>query len=74
MAIQLTPEELAKQKQRNEMTQALESWGKNLTTKLAEDKIAKRKVTNLKKIQAYQQGAKQSSKKILKAFDDGMIF
>lgn len=74
MAIQLTPEELAKQRQRKEMTQALESWEKNLATKLAEDKIAKRKVTNLKKIQAYQQGAKQSSKKILKAFDDGMIF
>lgn len=74
MAIQLTPEELAKQRQRNEMTQALESWEKNLATKLAEDKIAKRKVTNPKKIQAYQQGAKQSSKKILKAFDDGMIF
>lgn len=74
MAIQLTPEELAKQRQRKKMTQALESWEKNLATKLAEDKIAKRKVTNLKKIQAYQQGAKQSSKKILKAFDDGMIF
>lgn len=74
MAIQLTPEELAKQRQRNEMTQALESWEKNLAIKLAEDRIAKRKVTNLKKIQAYQQGAKQSSKKILKAFDDGMIF
>jgi hypothetical protein len=74
MAIQLTPEELAKQRQRNEMAQALESWEKNLATKLAEDKIAKRKVTNPKKIQAYQQGAKQSSKKILKAFDDGMIF
>ena len=74
MAIQLTPEELAKQRQRKEITQALESWEKNLATKLAEDKIAKRKVTNPKKIQAYQQGAKQSSKKILKAFDDGMIF
>jgi len=74
MAIQLTPEELAKQRQRKEMTQALESWEKNLATKLAEDKIAKRKVTNPKKIQAYQQGAKQSSKKILKVFDDGMIF
>jgi hypothetical protein len=74
MAIQLTPEELAKQRQRNEMAQALESWEKNLATKLAEDKIAKRKVTNPKKIQAYQKGAKQSSKKILKAFDDGMIF
>ena len=74
MAIQLTPEELAKQRQRNEMTQAMESWEKKQATKLAEDKIAKRKVTNLKKIQAYQQGAKQSSKKILKAFDDGMIF
>ena len=74
MAIQLTPEELAKQRQRKEMTQALESWEKNLATKLAGDKIAKRKVTNPKKIQAYQQGAKQSSKKILKAFDDGMIF
>ena len=74
MAIQLTPEELAKQRQRNDMAQALESWEKNLATKLAEDKIAKRKVTNPKKIQAYQQGAKQSSKKILKAFDDGMIF
>ena len=74
MAIQLTPEELAKQRQRNEMAQALESWEKNLATKLAEDKIAKRKVTNPNKIKAYQQGAKQSSKKILKAFDDGMIF
>jgi len=74
MAIQLTPEELAKQRQRNEMAQALESWEKNLATKLAEDKIAKRKVTNPKKIQAYQKDAKQSSKKILKAFDDGMIF
>jgi hypothetical protein len=74
MAIQLTPEELAKQRQRKEMAQALESWEKNLATKLAEDKIAKRKVTNPKKIQAYQQDAKQSSKKILKAFDDGMIF
>ena len=74
MAIQLTPEELAKQRQRKEMAQALESWEKNLATKLAEDKIAKRKVTNPKKIQAYQKDAKQSSKKILKAFDDGMIF
>jgi len=74
MAIQLTPEELAKQRQRKEMTQALESWEKNLATKLAEDKITKRKVTNPKKIQAYQKDAKQSSKKILKAFDDGMIF
>ena len=74
MAIQLTPEELAKQRQRNEMTQAMESWGKGLADRLSQDKIAKRKVTNLKKIQAYQQGAKQSSKKILKAFDDGMIF
>jgi hypothetical protein len=74
MAIQLTPEELAKQRQRNEMAQALESWEKNLAIKLAGDKISKRKVTNPKKIQAYQKDAKQSSKKILKAFDDGMIF
>ena len=74
MSIELTPAEQAKQRQRKEMAQALESWEKNLATKLAEDKIAKRKVTNPKKIQAYQQGAKQSSKKILKAFDDGMIF
>ena len=74
MAIQLTPEELAKQRQRKEMMQAMESWGKGLADRLSQDKITKRKVTNPKKIQAYQQGAKQSSKKILKAFDDGMIF
>ena len=74
MAIQLTAEELAKQRQRKEMAQALESWEKNLSTKLAEDKIAKRKVTNPNKVKAYQKDAKQSSKKILKAFDDGMIF
>jgi hypothetical protein len=74
MAIQLTPEELAKQRQRKEMAQALESWEKNLATKLAEDKIAKRKVTNPNKVKVYQKDAKQSSKKILKAFDDGMIF
>lgn len=74
MAIELTPQELAKQRQRKEMAQALESWQKDLATKLAEEKIAKRKVTNPKKIKAYQQGAKQSSKKILKAFDDGMVF
>ena len=74
MSIELTPAEQAKQRQRKEMAQALESWEKNLATKLADDKIAKRKVTNPNKIRTYQQGAKQSSKKILKAFDDGMIF
>jgi hypothetical protein len=74
MSIELTPAEQAKQRQRKEMAQALESWEKNLATKLADDKITKRKVTNPNKIRAYQQGAKQSSKKILKAFDDGMIF
>ena len=74
MAIELTPQELAKQRQRKEMAQALESWEKNLATKLAEDKIAKRKVTNPNKVKAYKKDAKQSSKKILKAFDDGMIF
>lgn len=74
MAIQLTPEELAKQRQRKEMTQALESWGKGLADRLSQDKITKRKVTNPKKIQSYQKGAKQEAKKILKAFDDGMIF
>jgi hypothetical protein len=74
MAIELTPQELAKQRQRKEMAQALESWEKNLATKLAEDKIAKRKVTNPNKVKAYQKDAKHSSKKILKAFDDGMIF
>jgi hypothetical protein len=74
MSIELTPAEQAKQRQRKEMAQALESWEKNLATKLADDKITKRKVTNPNKIRVYQQGAKQSSKKILKAFDDGMIF
>jgi hypothetical protein len=74
MAIQLTPEELAKQRQRKEIAQALESWGKGLAEKLAKDRIDKRKVTNPKKIKVYEKGAKQEARKILKAFDDGMIF
>jgi hypothetical protein len=74
MAIQLTPEEQAKQRQRKEIAQAMESWGKGLADKLAKDKITKRKVTNPNKVKAYEKGAKQEAKKILKAFDDGMIF
>jgi hypothetical protein len=56
------------------MAQAMESWGKGLAEKLAKDRIDKRKVTNPKKIKVYEKGAKQEAKKILKAFDDGMIF
>lgn len=74
MAIQLTPEELAKQRQRKEMAQALETWKKGLAEKLAKDTIIKRNVSNPKMIKAYKKGAKQEARKILKAFDDGMIF
>lgn len=74
MGIQLTPEELAKQRQRKEMAQALETWKKGLAEKLAKDTITKRNVLNPKMIKAYKKGAKQEARKILKAFDDGMIF
>jgi hypothetical protein len=74
MAIQLTPEEQAKQRQRKEMAQALESWGRGLAEKLANDSIKKRNVSNPRQIKAYKKGAKQEARKILKAFDDGMIF
>ncbi len=74
MGIQLTPEELAKQRQRKEMAQALETWKKGLAEKLATDTITKRNVSNPKMIKAYKKGAKQEARKILKAFDDGMIF
>jgi len=74
MGIELTPEELSKQRSRKEMAQALENWKKGLAEKIAQDTITKRNVTNPKVIKAYKKGAKQEARKILKAFDDGMIF
>ena len=74
MAIELTSEERARQRKKQEMAQALESWGKGLAEKLAQDKIDKRKVSNPNKVRAYKKGAKQEAKKILKALDNGMIF
>jgi hypothetical protein len=74
MGIELTPEEQARKRQKQEMVQALETWKKGLADKIAQDTITKRKVTNPRKIKAYQKGAKQEAGKILKALDNGMIF
>lgn len=74
MGIELTPEELSKQRSRKEMAQALETWKKGLAEKIAQDTITKRNVTNPRTIKAYKKASKQEARKILKAFDDGMIF
>jgi hypothetical protein len=74
MAIELTPEERANQRKKQEMAQALDTWKKGLAEKIAQDTITKRNVTNPRKIKVYKKGAKQEARKILKALDNGMIF
>jgi hypothetical protein len=74
MSIELTPEERANQRKKQEMAQALETWKKGLAEKIAQDTITKRNVTNPRKVKAYKKGAKQEARKILKALDNGMIF
>ena len=74
MAIQLTAEEQAVKRQREELAQAKENWKKALSDKITKEIVGKRSVTNPNKIRAYKRAGRQEASKILKALDDGMIF
>ena len=74
MPIELTAEEKSNLKRKQAQEQAMKDWRKQVAETIANEKIAKRNISNKEKIKETKKKARHSANRLINCFEKGWQF